>query len=250
MDNAGAVIGPLAASLLLASGVPIREVFLWAIVPTVICLALTLALREPPAVPAAPVRFDWRMGDFPPVFRRYLAVVALFTLGNSSNMFLLLRARELGVADATVPLLWMTVSGVAALFSTPLSALSDRFGRTQLLVTGYAAYAGVYALLGLLERDGAVLFVVFAAYGTFLAATEGVERALVADLAPGDRHGTAFGWFNLVAGAMLLPASVAFGWIYETWSAPAAFAFSASCAGLAAVLMAFWVRPGRGQGSR
>ena len=109
--------------------------------PALLCLALALAIREPHGhVPAAARQFNWRLGDMPPVFKRYLLVVALFTLGNSSNMFLLLRARELGVAQAQIPLLWAAVSVVAMLFSTPLSALSDRWGRVRLLTAGYLAY--------------------------------------------------------------------------------------------------------------
>ncbi len=248
MDNAGAVIGPLTASALLLAGLGLRDIFLWSLLPGLLCLGLALAIREPAALPRAAHRFDWRMQDLPPVFKRYLIAVALFTLGNSSNMFLLLRARELGVAEASVPLLWMTVSAVAMLFAAPLSALSDRVGRVRLLVTGYLAYGLVYLGLGLLAHDGWMLFFTFAAYGMFMAATEGVEKALVADLAPQSRRGTAYGWFNLTAGILLLPASVIFGWIYESVSPLAAFGFSAACAGLAAMLLALWVRAPRVSG--
>lgn len=249
MDNAGAVIGPLAAAALLAADVPLREIFLWSLIPAVVCLGLALSLREPETLKgAARPAFDWRMGDMPPAFRRYLVVVALFTLGNSSNMFLLLRARELGVAQTQVPLLWAAVSLVAAIFSTPLSALSDRLGRTRLLVVGYAAYSLFYAAFGLLTSGGLWLFGLFAFYGLFMAATEGVEKALVADLAPSELRGTAFGWFNLTAGLLLLPASVVFGWLYQAASPLAAFGFSSVCAGLAALLMATWVRPGSRRG--
>jgi len=243
MDNAGAVVGPLIASILLAAGLGLRDIFLWSIVPALLCALLALAIREPTPVAVAPTRFDWRLQDLPPVFKRYLLVVGLFTLGNSSNMFLLLRAKELGVAEATVPLLWMTVSAVAMLFAAPLSALSDRVGRVRLLLAGYVAYGLVYLGLGLLAHDGPILFATFAAYGLFMAATEGVEKALVADLAPQAKRGTAYGWFNLTAGIMLLPASIIFGWIYQTVSPLAAFSFSAICAAGAAILLLGWVRP-------
>jgi MFS family permease len=156
-------------------------------------------------------------------------------------MFLLLRAKELGVPAAQVPLLWAAVSAVAMVFSTPLSALSDRVGRTRLLVGGYSAYALFYAGFGLLSRGGPWLFALFGFYGLFMAATEGVEKALVADIAPTERRGTAYGWFNLVAGLLLLPASVVFGWIYQAASPLAAFSFSSACAGLAAFLLRAWV---------
>jgi len=242
MDNAGAVIGPLLASALLAAHMPLRDIFLWSAVPAVLCLALALAIREPQVVPhASPPPFDWRLRDMPPTLKRYLVVVALFTLGNSSNMFLLLRARELGVADAQVPLLWAAVSMVAMLFSTPLSALSDRFGRVRLLVGGYVAYALFYLAMGTLAGDGPWLFALFGFYGLFMAATEGVEKALVADLAPPERRGTAFGWFNLIAGIMLLPASLIFGALYQAVGPLSAFAFSAACAGVAALLLFCWL---------
>lgn len=242
MDNAGAVVGPLAAAALLGLGVGLREVFLWAAVPAVICVILALALREPP-VAIAPVSkpFDWRLRDLSPRLRRYLLVVAVFTLGNSSNLFLLLRARELGVADASIPLLWAGVSVVAMLFTTPLSALSDRFGRVRLLVIGYVAYGVVYLCMGLITHAGPLLFALFAGYGLFFAATEGVEKALVADLAGTEQRGTAFGWFNLVSGLLLLPASLLFGWLYQATSALTAFAFGAACALLAALLLWFWL---------
>lgn len=246
MDNAGAVVGPVVASLLLAAEVPLRDIFLWSIVPALLCLALAVMLREPASVPLpAPTRFDWRLGDMPPVFKRYLVVVAVFTLGNSSNMFLLLRARELGVSAAEIPLLWAAVSAVAMLFSTPLSALSDRLGRVRVLGGGYLAYGAFYLALGTLTRNGALMFALFAFYGLFMAATEGVEKALVADLAPADRRGTAYGWFNLTAGALLLPASLTFGLLYQAVSPFTAFAFSAFCSLLAAALLAAWIGPAR-----
>ena len=245
MDNAGAVIGPVVAATLLSMHVPLRQVFLWSVVPGVICLALALALKEPVEAapkPRAPLpAFDGGLANMPPAFKRYLVVVALFTLGNSSNMFLLLRARELGVAESQVPLLWAAVSLIAMLFSTPLSALSDRVGRVRLLVAGYLAYGLFYVGLGLMQQQGVWLYALFAFYGLFMAATEGVEKAMVADLAPAERKGSAFGWFNLTAGIMLLPASVVFGWLYQAWSPWHAFAFSGACALVAAVLLWRWV---------
>ncbi len=242
MDNAGAVLGPLLAAWLLARGVALKEVFLWAIVPGMITVALALLIREPPTIPAASRQpFSWRLEGFPPAFKRYLLVLALFTLGNSSNMFLLLRARELGLPEYQVPLLWALVSGVAMVFSTPLSALSDRLGRMRLILSGWAVYGLFYLLLGINGFHAVLLWPLFAFYGLFLAATEGAEKALVADLAPRERLGTAYGWFNLTAGAMLLPASLLFGWLWQGVAAEAAFAFSAICALAAALLLRFWV---------
>jgi MFS family permease len=244
MDNAGAVVGPLVAAALLAAGMPIRDILLWTLLPGVLTVLLALAVREPPVRRPVPsvVPFSWTLRGFPPAFKRYLMVLALFTLGNSSNMFLLLRAREMGLPEAQVPLLWALVSLVAMLFSTPLSALSDRVGRLRLIIGGWVVYGLFYIVLGLNGSNVLLLWPLFAFYGLFMAATEGAEKALVADLAPASRLGTAYGWFNLTAGAMLLPASFLFGWLWQTFSPEAAFSFAATCAVLAAVLLAWWVR--------
>lgn len=242
LDNAGAVAGPLLAAWLLYRGMPIRDILLWTLVPGVMTVALALCIREPHReMPLHKPAFSWTLQGFPPVFKRYLVVLALFTLGNSSNMFLLLRAREMGLAESQVPLLWALASGMAMLFSTPLSALSDRLGRTRLIVSGWAVYGLFYLLLGLNGHNLWLLWPLFAFYGLFMAATEGAEKALVADLAPKELLGTAYGWFNLTAGVMLLPASMLFGWLWQTFSPETAFGFSASCAILAAVLLKFWV---------
>jgi len=245
MDNAGAVLGPLLAALFLGMGMPLREIFLIAIIPAVACLALALLIKEPESGNAiiAKHRIRWTPGNLPSPFKRYLFTVALFTLGNSSNMFLLLRAKELGLPEAQVPLAWAAVYFIATLFSTPLSALSDRFGRIRFIVGGWGAYGIFYIGLGLLKPGTPLaLFGLFAFYGLFMAATEGVEKALVADLAPKEFLGTAYGWFNLVSGALLLPASIIFGWIYERAGALTAFGFSAACAFGASLMLVAWVR--------
>ncbi|HEX6834485.1 MAG TPA: MFS transporter [Rudaea sp.] len=244
MDNLGAVIGPLIAAGLLALGMPLRSVLLCAIVPAVLVIALSLTVREPERETSLkPVPFTWNLREFPPVFRRYLIVLALFMLGNSSNMFLLLRAKELGLPDAHIPVLWALVSLVAAVFSTPLSALSDRVDRRKLIIGGWSVYAVFYLLFGLMPATPWLLWPMFAGYGLFLAATEGVEKALVADFVPKGQAGTAFGWYNLVVGVLLLPASTLFGWLWATFSPLGAFAFGSVCATGAAVLLSVWVRP-------
>ena len=247
MDNAGAVIGPLAAAWLLARHMPIREILMWTLVPGVITVGLALFIRDPEhARPAQKPAFSWTLQGFPPAFKRYLLVLALFTLGNASNMFLLLRAREMGLPEYQVPLLWALVSFTAMVFSTPLSALSDRFGRTRLIVSGWAVYGLFYLFLGLNGNVQWLLWPLFAFYGLFMAATEGAEKALVADFAPRELLGTAYGWFNLTAGIMLLPASMLFGWLWQSFSPVTAFGFAAGCALLAALLLKFWVAPKSG----
>jgi MFS family permease len=242
MDNAGAVIGPLLATALLTFNVPLRDIFLWTAVPGLLAVVLAACIPEP-RHSEQPLRapFSWKLAGFPPVFKRYLLVLALFTLGNSSNMFLLLRAKELGLPDYQIPLLWALVSTTAMLFSTHLSALSDRLGRQRLILSGWAIYGVFYLILGLNGGQAWLLWPLFAGYGLFMAATEGAEKALVADLAPTALLGTAYGWFNLTAGIMLLPASLLFGWLWQGFGPAFAFGLAAGCALLAALLLHYWV---------
>lgn len=242
MDNAGAVLGPLIAAALLGAGLELRTVFWCAAIPAVVVFIATLQLREvePVAVVQAP-RFNWHLREFPPEFRRYLVVLGLFMLGNSSNLFLLMRVRDFGLPQEQIPLLWAMMSGVAAVFLTPLSALSDRFGRRRLIVLGWIAYAAIYLVLGWNGVKPWGVWALFAAYGLFMAATEGAEKALVADLVPREQLGTAFGWYHLTLGVTLLPASLLFGALWESLSPFVAFAFGAGCASLAAVLLVVWV---------
>jgi MFS family permease len=241
-DSFGSVIGPFMAAWLLSRHMPIREIFLWVALPGAVTVLMTLLIREPARMEKkSPSPFEWNLRGFPPKFKRYLVVLALFTLGNASNTFLLLRAKDLGLPDEQVPLIWGVVSLSAALFSTPLSALSDRIGRTRLIVAGWTIYGLFYLFLGFNGFQLWSLWPLFAFYGLFMAATEGVEKALVADLAPSSLLGTAFGWFHLTAGFLLLPSSILFGWLWEAWNPQLAFSVSAGCAFLAAFLLKFWV---------
>lgn len=242
MDNAGAVIGPLIATLLLSLGVPLRDVFLWAIVPGVLTVLLALCLKDPRREKVVDVpKFHWSLSGMPANFKKYLFVVGLFALGNSSDMFLLLRAREMGVPLPYIPLLWAGVSLITTLCGTPLSALSDRVGRKPFILVAWLAFALFYFGMSVPEMPLVGLAALFVIYGLFKAAIEGVEKALVADMAPVGMTGTAFGWFNLISGLMLFPASFIFGSLYESYSPTYAFVFSGSCACLAVLLMWGWV---------
>lgn len=245
LDNTGAVLGPLLCWALLESGLPMRQLFIVAIVPGALAVIFACLIREPgrPAT-SAPVGMDWSLRGFDRLFLKYLVAVALFSLAGSSNMFLLLRARELGFIESRIPLLWGGVSLVAALFSAPLSAISDTIGRTRMISFGWLAYGFFYCALAFLTSAGTWLILLFLFYGLFAAATEGVEKALVADLAPAGRVGTAFGWFHLTCGFMLFPASFVFGFLYQDVSPRAACLFSAICALLALGVLIFGVAPG------
>ena len=223
-------------------GVPLKDIFLWAIVPAVLTIALALCIKEPTREPVVQAsRFSWSLEGMPVQFKRYLVVAGIFALGNSSDMFLLLRAREAGVPQEQIQLLWAAVSLITTLFGTPLSALSDTIGRKKFILIAWMAFAFFYIAMGLPGLSLYQIFGLFGIYGLFKAATEGVEKALVADMAPTGLAGTAFGWFNLINGLMLFPASFIFGWLYESIAPLYAFLFSGGCALVAFILMASWV---------
>jgi MFS family permease len=235
-DHAGAVVGPLLAFALLRwADLDLRHLFLWTAVPGALAVAaLVFGVRE---VPRAPVEKAKQVDLRTPLggrFWAFLGVLLLFTLGNSTDAFLLLRAADLGVDAALIPILWAMLHVVKSLSSTPGGALSDRIGRKPLLVAGWLIYAAVYLGLG---RAGAAwhAWALFAVYGIYFGLTEGVEKALVADLVPADRRGAAFGWYNLALGVGALPASLLFGLIWDSKGPAAAFGFGAGMAFLAAL---------------
>jgi MFS family permease len=242
-DNAGAVVGPLLAAGLLALQVPIRDILLWAALPGALCVALALTLREPARLEASGAhRPEWKFGTLPLAFRRLLVVLAVFTLGQASNAFILLRANELGLQPTQVALLWAVVAGVSTVLAVPLSAWSDHIGRVPLLIGGWSVHALLFVALALVNQT-AWLWPIAALLGVYMAATEGAERALTADLVSANALGSAYGWYYLVKGLLLLPASALFGWVWHAAGSTTAFVAAASVVALATALLAIWVLP-------
>ncbi len=245
-DHAGAAVGPLLAFAALRWGadVPLRTVFALAAVPAALSVVVLVAgVREAPRAPAAAGLASGPATPLGGAFRAYLAILLLFTLGNASDAFLLLRAAQLGVPTALVPVLWSLLHVVKSTSSAWGGALSDAVGRKPLIVAGWAVYAAVYLLFGRASAPWHA-WVLFAVYGTYFGLTEGVEKALVADLVPAARRGAAFGWYNLALGVGALPASVLFGVVWDRLGAAAAFGLGAALAVSAALALALLV-PGR-----
>ena len=248
-DNAGAVLGPLAAFALLRwMHLSLRSVFWLAAIPGIIAfIVLIVAVRDVERVPESngDGKVEPRL-DVSKLGRRfwaYLTVVLLFTLGNSTDAFLLLRANQLGVAVALAPILWALLNFIKAALGTWGGAMSDRLGRKPLIIGGWLVYAAVY--FGFARATVAWhAWALFAAYGLFYAMTEGTEKAFVADLVPVLRRGAAYGWYNLAIGLGALPASLIFGAIWDRSSPQTAFLFGASLALLAALGMTL-VSPSR-----
>ena len=170
------------------------------------------------------------------MFRRYLLIVSLFTLGNASDSFLILRAVDSGVPAAWVPLLWGAFHVVKSSLSTYAGILSDRWSRKRIIVAGWMVYAATYTLWGIVEGP-AWMVTLFLVYGLYSAATEGAERAFVADFVPSSLRGTAFGWFHLAVGMSALPASIMFGVLWGAYGPRAAFGVSAGLAVVSSALL-------------
>jgi MFS family permease len=234
-DNAGALIGPLIAFVLVQwVGLSLRSVFWFAAIPGAITVAVAvIGVREVAKHTAVAKKAELRTG-MGGRFWAFLAVLLIFTLGNSTDAFLLLRAKQLGVPVALAPILWALLNGVKSISNVPGGALSDRVGRRPALVAGWLVYAAVYLLFGRATQAWHV-WVLFAAYGVYFGLTEGTELALIADVAPVERRGAAYGWYYLAIGIGALPASIGFGMLWDRFGSPTAFTVGASLSLIAAI---------------
>ena len=289
MDHTGAVLGPLIAvgTLVLLVGylhitdtlLTLRWTFILAVIPG--GMAVTTAIlfvREMTADRTAQPAFRFSFKQFERTFTRYVLIVVLFTLGNSSDAFLLFRVEEaisesralyslvtnmpvLGtmvnafgdsqtqkqVVDILfLPLLWAFFHIIKVVFSTPLGSLSDRIGRKTVICAGWGIYAFVYLSFAFLDRlpgswQIVGTFLLFAIYALYYAFTEGAEKAFVADVVGTQSRGSAFGLYNFAVGIGALPASIIFGFLYTTFGATAAFGTGAAIACLSILLLAVFV---------
>ncbi|MDB4874677.1 MAG: major facilitator superfamily 1 [Gemmatimonadetes bacterium] len=242
-DNAGALLGPVIAFALLSwFHLSLRAVFWLAAIPGAIAIVVAIfGIREVARTSAAPGKKAELAGGMGARFWAFLAVIFIFTLGNSTDAFLLLRAKQLGVPVALAPIIWALLNGVKSLSNVPGGALSDRIGRRPVLVAGWVVYALVYFLFARASQSWHA-WALFAGYGIFFGLTEGTELALVADVVPKERRGAAYGWYYLALGVGALPASLLFGVLWDRFGSPVAFSVGASLALLAAVAMLFLPR--------
>ena len=241
MDHAGAVLGPLIAALLLnVVGLPLRQVFLLSAIPAVVVLVvLLLGVKEPPiqriAESATPVRLaPW--AELGSDYRRLLLAVLVFTLGNSTDAFLLLRLSETGISVTGISLLWSAHHVVKMVANYFGGRLSDRIGPRRMILMGWLFYAAIYLTFGWLSSQP-WLIGVFLAYGIYFGLVEPSERAWVASLVPANLRGTAFGWYHCAVGLAALPASVVFGLVWQQWGSAVAFSVGGAFAVLAVLLL-------------
>ena len=257
MDHAGAVLGPLLASAFLyLRPDDYRTLFALTLIPGIVVILILWRVPDTRKAPAAeiqgaapdPVTHFPVTARLPSEFYRAMAVILLFSLGNASDAFLLLRFADVGISAFWIPLLWSAIHVVKTVSSLYGGQWSDRLGRRHVIGAGWLIYAGVYGAFAVTD-SAAMLVIVFLIYGLYFGLTEGVEKAWVADLAPAAGRGNAFGIYNAVIGIGALAASLLFGFIWTRVSPPAAFYTGAGFAVTATALLYLTFssepRPGR-----
>ena len=245
-DHLGAVFGSVLAFVLLyffakdsdsPSAQDYQHVFLFASVPIVLSLFVIIFFvkeKKKARIEVAPIKLS--LSEFDGNFKRFLLVIALFTLSNSTDAFLLLRAEHVGVPLPVIPLLWTALHISKVFGSLIFGGLSDKVGRRKLIFTGWVLYTLVYCGFAFVSNTWQAL-TLFIAYGLYFGLTEGTEKALVADLVPEEKHGTAYGFYNLAFGVTVFPASLLFGLLWANFSAQVAFLTSAGISLSAALLI-------------
>lgn len=237
MDTVGGVIGPAIAFFLLSIFLNnFRLVFYLSIIPGIIAVLLIIFFitekrhtREPAQIP----RLTFK--DFDGNFRRYMLVIAVFSIGNSSDAFLILRAENVGVPKEFIPIVYLIFNLIYSLSSTPMGILADKVGTKRMVLAGFIFYAIIYAGLAAVQSEWQILGL-FMLYGIFKGMSEGTQRAYLASIAPPDRKATAFGVYHMAAGMALLPASIIAGFLWDNIGPEAAFVYGAVTGLLAFVL--------------
>ncbi len=239
MDTMGAVIGPaLAFFFLRFLKEDYRKIFWFSVIPAILAVLVIFVFirerREPHVRPELPritwKSFDWRV-------RFFMVIASLFALGNSSDVFLILRAGQVGVPTVMIPAIYLAFNVVYSLSAIPAGIAADRFGRKRIILSGFLLFAVVY--LGF-ARAGSVaaIWLLFGLYGVFMGLTEGVQKAFLASITNPDFKATAFGVYATVVGLAMFPASLIGGWLWDHLSPEATFYFGSATAALSACLFA------------
>ena len=249
LDTVGAFVGPLSAVALMALYADnFRAVFWWALLPAALAvLLIVIGVREPDGTKATaqrgwPVRKD-ELKRMPAAFWVVIAIGVVFALARFSQAFLLLKAQAEGLALALIPLVLVWMNVVYAVTATPAGILSDKIGRVYVLLCGLGALLVADLVLAFIPGLGGVVIGV-GLWGLYLGFSQGLLSALVADTAPEDLRGTAFGLFNLVTGGALLAASIVAGWLWSDFGPTATFSAGAVFSGLALLIVAFGIKAG------
>lgn len=242
MDNSGAIAGPLIAFAVLALFPGnYKLIFMFAGIPAILGIfVIIFGIKEAKKNNETLIK-KFRFKDFSPKFYLFLIIIFIFTLGNSTDALLLVKANEVGVKVAFIPLVFLITNAVSVLLAVPIGTLSDKIGKEKVLIFGYIIYAVVYFGFG---ATGSVYTIVslFALYGLYSAATDGIQKAFVSDMVDSNKKGTGLGLYNALLGITLLPASLIAGILYDKVNSSVPFYFGAATALISAILMVILCR--------
>lgn len=241
MDNSGAILGPLIAFLLLYY-FPLNytNIFLFATIPAIIgVITIMVFIKEAKSVKNE-VRPKFQFKQLPARFYFFLAIIFVFTLGNSADALLLVKTAETGINKSYIPFVYMIFNVVSVFLAIPIGKLSDKVGREKLIILGFLIYSVVYFLFGKFNSLN-IFFFLFILYGLYSALTDTSQKAMISDIVSKDLKGTGYGLYHAVLGITLLPASIIAGVLYDKVNANAPFYFGAVMAFIAAVLMTIFV---------
>jgi MFS family permease len=245
MDNSGAIAGPLAAfAILIFSPGNYRLIFLFAGIPAILGIFVIIFGIKEARKSEESLFKKFHFKDFPRKFYLFLAIIFIFTLGNSTDALLMVKANEVGVKVAFIPLVYLITSIVSVSLAIPLGSLSDKIGKEKILVAGFLIYAIVYYGFGVTGSVGAIV-ALFALYGLYSAATDGIQKAFISDIIDNNKQGTGLGIYNALLGITLLPASLIAGILYDKVNSHIPFYFGAATAIISAILMLFFIRSER-----
>jgi MFS family permease len=247
MDTMGAVVGPALAFFFLGIfNNNYRKVFWLSSIPAIIAVIIILLFinerkKDRPTGIDRPKltlsHFDWRMKFF-------VIIAAVFALGNSSDVFLILRAEQLGVPTVMIPVVYLLFNLVYSLSAIPAGMAADRFGKKRVILLGFLLFAGLYYGFAVATTAGTV-WLLFAFYGLFMGLTEGIQKAFLATIIPKEFKATAFGVYATSVGLAMLPASLIAGWLWDHISPAATFYFGAASATVSAILFMVLIVVGR-----
>lgn len=266
LDTMGAVVGPALAFLLLGIFLnDYRKVFWLSMIPGIIAVLLIIffikekktkresikeSSRKDCKIPLNPPLakggkgglFDWK-------FKFFVLIATLFAVGNSSDVFLILRAQQIGIPTVMIPVVYLLFNLVYSISAIPAGIAADRFGKKRVILLGFILFAILYygfAIAG----DTATIWVLFSLYGLFMGLTEGIQKAFLATIIPADFKATAFGIYSTTVGLAMFPASLFGGWLWDNVSPSATFYFGAITATLSAVLFIVFMAIIKGSGQK
>ncbi|MBI5789135.1 MAG: MFS transporter [Candidatus Schekmanbacteria bacterium] len=246
MDTLGAVIGPALAFFFLGIfSNDYRKVFWLSALPAIIAVLLIIFFitegKKPRHLAEKPrlsfQHFDWR-------FKFFVIIAAVFALGNSSDVFLILRAQQIGISTALIPLVYLFFNLIYSLSAVPAGMIADKFGKKRVALSGFMLFSLLYYGFAIADNAKTIWFL-FALYGLFMGLTEGVQKAYLATIIPGDFKSTAFGIYNALTGVAMLPASLIGGWLWDNISPSATFYYGSMTGILASVLFGLFIIIGR-----